>query len=252
MLDQVLERAVVHHVAAVRAGTGPKLDDVVCLADGGFVVLDHQHRVAAPLKAAERGNEAFVVPGMQADGRLIEHVGYAHQPGTELRGEADALRFPARERGHGAAQRDVVEAHIGHERQPVIQFFEERLGDEGVAPVELPPVQPAESAFHGQGAELVDVEIVHAHGQRFGPQARAVACGAIHALEVTGQQITPHVAVLHTSFKQGDDARPVVRGQLVRAIVGFDRSGCVVVVLRRLKGHGAAEAVPAQAALGLL
>ena len=73
---------------------------------------------------------------------------------------------------------------IGHERQPVIQFFEERLGDEGVAPVELPPVQPAESAFHGQGAELVDVEIVHAHGQRFGPQARAVACGAIHALSL--------------------------------------------------------------------
>ena len=98
----------------------------------------------------------------------------------------------------------------------------------------------------------MDVEIVHAHGQRFGPQARAVACGAIHALEVTGQQITPHVAVLHTSFKQGDDARPVVRGQLVRAIVGFNRSGCVVVVLRRLKGHGTAEAVPAQAALGLL
>ena len=49
---------------------------------------------------------------MEPDAGLIEHVEHAGQPRTNLRGQADALRFAAGQAPRGARQRQVVEAHI--------------------------------------------------------------------------------------------------------------------------------------------
>ena len=45
---------------------------------------------------------------MQADGGLIEHIADALQIGAQLRGEADALRFAARERGRSTVQCQIA------------------------------------------------------------------------------------------------------------------------------------------------
>ena len=47
---------------------------------------------------------------MQADGGLVEHVEHAAQLRADLRGQANALRFAAGERGGGAVQAEVAEA----------------------------------------------------------------------------------------------------------------------------------------------
>ena len=105
ILAQLVDRAHGHDFAAAHAGAGPQVDDVIRAADGVLVVLDHHQRVAMLRELGQRVEQHLVVARMQADGGLVQHVAHALQVGAELRGEADALRFAARERGRGAIER---------------------------------------------------------------------------------------------------------------------------------------------------
>ncbi len=78
--------------AAVDAGAGADVDDVVGGQDRVLVVLDDDHGVAEVAQVPQRGEQAVVVALVQADGRLVEHVEHAGQAGADLRGEPDALR----------------------------------------------------------------------------------------------------------------------------------------------------------------
>jgi hypothetical protein len=48
--------------------------------------------------------------GMEADRRLVQDVAHATQVGSELRGEADALRLAARESVGAAIEGQISEA----------------------------------------------------------------------------------------------------------------------------------------------
>ena len=100
-------RAGVDDLAAVLAGAGADVDDVVGDPDGVLVVLDDEHGVAEVAQADQRVDEAVVVPLVQADGRLVEHVEHADQAGADLGGQADALGLAAGQGGRrsGAAMR---------------------------------------------------------------------------------------------------------------------------------------------------
>jgi hypothetical protein len=80
-------------------------------------VLDDDHRVADVAQVLERLQQAVVVALVQADRRLVEHVHDAGQPGTDLRGQADALRLAAGQRFRRAVERQVVEADVDQELQ---------------------------------------------------------------------------------------------------------------------------------------
>ena len=97
--------------------------------DRFFVVLDHQHRVAEVAQVLERGEQALVVALVQADGGLVEDVQHAGETRAHLAGEPDALRFAAGERLGAAIERQVVEAHIDQEAQPVGHFLHDACGD---------------------------------------------------------------------------------------------------------------------------
>ena len=66
---------------------------------------------------------------MQSDGRLVQHVTDTHQPRAYLRGQADPLRFPARESRRRAVQRDIVQTDVGQEAQPVADLAKNRFRD---------------------------------------------------------------------------------------------------------------------------
>ena len=87
----VVGRALRDDLAAVDAGAGADVDDVVGLHDGVLVVLDDDHGVADVAQVLERHEQALVVALVQADRRLVEHVEHAGEAGADLRGEADAL-----------------------------------------------------------------------------------------------------------------------------------------------------------------
>jgi hypothetical protein len=95
-LSSCLDRARVHDLAAVLARAGPDVDDVVGLADGVLVVLDHDDRVAEVAQPHQGVDEAVVVALVQADRRLVEHVEHADQARADLGGQPDALRLAAR------------------------------------------------------------------------------------------------------------------------------------------------------------
>ena len=82
-------------VAAAFAGAGADVDDVVGAADGVFVVFDHDQGVALVAQLVQRVQQDLVVARVQAYGRLVEHIAHALQVAAKLRGQANALSFPA-------------------------------------------------------------------------------------------------------------------------------------------------------------
>ena len=58
-------------------------------------VLDHDDRVAQIPQVFQGGNELIVIPLMQADGRLVQHIEHAGKRTADLSGQADALALAA-------------------------------------------------------------------------------------------------------------------------------------------------------------
>ena len=134
---QVCRRSLRHNPSAALAGTGADVDDVVGAAYGVFVMLDHHQRVAALAQFAQGAQQDLVVTRMQADGRLVQHIANALQIAAQLRGQPDALRLAARERGRTTVQRQVAQAHVFEKLQPALDFRHQVAGDLGVAAREL-------------------------------------------------------------------------------------------------------------------
>ena len=96
--EQVVERALADHLAAVDSGAGAHVDDMVGVADRLLVMLDDEHGVAEAAQALERLEQAVVVLLVEADRGLVEDVEDAGEAAADLRGEADALALAAADR----------------------------------------------------------------------------------------------------------------------------------------------------------
>ena len=69
---------------------------------------------------------------MQPDRRLVEHVQHAGQARADLRRETDALALTARQRARAAREREIIEADIVEELQPVAYLLEDARRDLGL------------------------------------------------------------------------------------------------------------------------
>src|SRR5690606_23048155 len=116
-VQHLLQAALGDHLAAVHAGHGADVHDVVGQADRVLVVLDHDHRVAQVAQPLQRAQQALVVALVEADGRLVEHVHHAHQAGADLAGQADALGLAAGQRLGAPLQVEVVQPDVHQEAQ---------------------------------------------------------------------------------------------------------------------------------------
>ena len=81
---------------------------MVSAADGVFIVLYDNNRVAKIPQARQGVEQSFIIALVQADARFIENVHHTDQTGTNLTGQSDALSFTARECVGAAIQRQVV------------------------------------------------------------------------------------------------------------------------------------------------
>ena len=134
--------ALGHEAAAALAGARPDVDDVVGGADRFLVVLDDDQRVALVGQVLQGIEQDAVVARVQADGRLVEHVADALQVRAELRRQPDALRLAARERGRGAVEREVAQAHFLEEFEAAPDLGDHVARDLGFAPHELQRSRP--------------------------------------------------------------------------------------------------------------
>ena len=154
--------------AAQPSGAGSEIDDVVGALDGLGIVLHHQHGVAEIAQAGERIEQPIVIARVQSDGRLVQNVQHAAQLRADLRGQTDALRFAARERGGGTRQAQIVEADRGEELQAIADLFDHAAGDLLLALVQLPGFDGGERAIDGHLGELRQPRAFHAHRQTAG------------------------------------------------------------------------------------
>ena len=116
-------------LAAAVARRRTEIDQVVGAENDGAVVLDDEHRVAAPREIAQQREKSLVVLRMQSDGRLVEHIKRRSQSRAERRCEVDALGLAARERARLAIERQVVQADPVQHREPLAHLVEEMAAD---------------------------------------------------------------------------------------------------------------------------
>ena len=126
-------RAFGDDAAAQPACAGAEIEHIIGVADGVFVVLDDEDRVAEIAQSFERLDEAIVVALVQADGGLVENVENAAQARADLRGQADALALAAGERGGVAVERKIVEPDGAKKFKALGNFAADALGDQRFA-----------------------------------------------------------------------------------------------------------------------
>ena len=74
---------------------------------------------------ASVAEQLAVVALVQADRRLVEHVQHAGQVRADLRRQPDALSFAARQRRRAAAERQVADADVVQEAQPILNLAQD-------------------------------------------------------------------------------------------------------------------------------
>ena len=173
----------------------PHVHHEVGAADGVLVMLHHDDRVAEVAQVRERGDEPFVVALMQADGRLVQNVQHAHEPRADLRGEPDALRLAAGERGRGPLEREVVQPHVHEELEPRLDLLHDGPGDVALLALEGKPLEEAQTLGRAHLGDLVDGLAAHRHRENLRLQALAAAGGARHDGEVALQLLALRVAL---------------------------------------------------------
>ena len=96
----MLQSAGGHNPAAILPGAGSQIDDRIRRPNGFLVVFDHQNAVAPIPQGLEGIDQDAVIPGMQADGGLIQNIANPGQIGAQLGGQTNPLGLAA---GQGVA-----------------------------------------------------------------------------------------------------------------------------------------------------
>ena len=143
----------------------------------------------------ERLDQPGVVPLVQPDRRLVEHVEDADQPGPDLGGQPDALRLTTGQRRRRPVEREVVEADVDQERQPRLDLLEHAVGDRPLALAQLQGAQPLRRVADGEAGDLGDRPAVQLDREDLRLEPGAVADGTGHVAHVA-LVLVPHVVAV--------------------------------------------------------
>src|SRR5260370_308368 len=159
----------------------------------------------------ERTEKAGIVAGMEADARLVKNVENTTQARTDLRGQADALRFAAGKRGGGTIQAEIAEADGEQELDALGNFFERTRGDFFLALGEMDEDfgNRGTRATERKRGEISDGPASEFHCEGFGAETFAVADGAQRGGHVLRQPLSVGIGIrlLQISLEEFQDAR---------------------------------------------
>ena len=223
----VIRRALGNDLAAVDARAGADVDHMIGMANGVFIVLDHDHGVAEVAQVEQRFEQPRIVALMQADAGFIEHIHDANQAGADLAGQTNALRFAARQ-GFGAArQGEVVEPDIVEKAKALADLFQDLVGNLALVAGQGQLREKGFGIAHRQGGQGRQVALGHEHVAGGAVQALAIAFRAGLFREITRQFLAHRVGVglFVAAFEVGNDAFELVRGdaQLAALVRIFKR-----------------------------
>ena len=175
--QELRRRPLEYHLAAVHPRARPEIDHVVGGPDRLFVVFDDYHGIPEIAQAPQRRQQPPVVPLMQADGRLIEHVQHAGQVGADLGGEPYPLPLAPGQGGRAPRQRQVSDADVGEKPQPVANLAKHAAGNQLLPLRQLDGRQRLVRLPQRQPGVLGDGVSLHAHRPAPGPETLPVAGG---------------------------------------------------------------------------
>jgi hypothetical protein len=92
-------------------------------------LIDDDQRVAQVAQPQQRLEQPVVVPLVQPDGRLVEHVQHADQAGPDLGGQPDPLRLSPGQRRGRPVEREVVEPDVEQEAEPRVDLLQDQPRD---------------------------------------------------------------------------------------------------------------------------
>ena len=75
--------------------TGTYIYNTVCGTHGIFIMLHNDQAVSKITQLHQRTKKSVIIPLVKSDARFIQNIGNSHQPGTDLGGQTDSLRFTA-------------------------------------------------------------------------------------------------------------------------------------------------------------
>ncbi len=117
---------------------------------------------------------------MEPDGRLVQDVEDAHQPGADLRGEPDALAFPAGECRRRPVQSQIVQADVDEKAEALPDLFQDAVRDELLAFGERQLLEESGGLPDRQPRDRGNGFPIDQDREAFGLQAVALAEGAEH------------------------------------------------------------------------
>ncbi len=141
-------------------------------------MFDDDQRVAEVAQTEQRLQQPGVVARVQADRGFVENVQHAGQPATDLRRQADTLRFAARKRVGAAVQRQVVQPNVLQKAEPRPDLAHNGRGDGTARFGEVQLGKKAAGVQNRHPRQLGDVTFRDRHRQDFGFVAGTVASGA--------------------------------------------------------------------------
>ena len=112
---------------------------------------------------------------MQSDARFVENIQHTDQARTDLRRQANALRFAAGKRTRRSIEREVRQADVLQKAQPFANLFEHLIGDEPLTLSELKRFKEPHRLCNRKRRHFRNVLAADRKSQTFGPQARSVA-----------------------------------------------------------------------------
>ena len=132
----------------------------------------------------QRGDQAFVVSLMQADGRFVKYIHHAHQSGTDLRRQTDTLCLAARQGLGRTGQRQVVESDVVEKSKAGTNLLQNFACDLSGRSFKLQAIRPYEAFLGGHVTHVGDGLAANGHCQYLRAKSTSLACLAWHFAHV--------------------------------------------------------------------
>ena len=159
------------------------VEHIIRLANSLFVMLNNDDGISLIAKVFERGQKPVIVPLVQADAWLIQHIKHALKPGADLAGKANPLALATRKRARIARQGQIFEPDIIEKPKPFTNFFQDRPGNRQLLFAQLLGyrVAPLKCLFDRHLHHLPGMQARNFHRQSLSPQPipAAGAAGAV-------------------------------------------------------------------------
>src|SRR5262249_28109860 len=123
----------------------------------------------------ERVEQAAVVALMQPDRGLVQDIKDADEARADLRGQADALPLASGQRPGWTVQRQVLEADVGEEAEPLSNLLEHAPGDGRLTLAELQRGEERRRVLDGEPHDVGDRLVSDLEAERLAAQPGSLA-----------------------------------------------------------------------------